>query len=45
MSVGMDPSQVVVFGRPEDHAKVKELIDEISGRGPETMARAVVYDL
>ncbi len=45
-TVGTDPYQLVVWGRGEDHEKIKLLIDELSAAdSPETAPRAVTYTL
>ena len=45
-TVGTDPYQLVVWGRGEDHEKIKSLIDELSAAdSPETAPRAVTYTL
>ena len=45
-TVGTDPYQLIVWGRGEDHEKVKQLVDELSASDtPETAPRAITYTL
>ena len=44
--VGTDPYQLIVWGRGEDHEKVKQLVDELSAaESPEMAPRAITYTL
>ena len=46
ITAGLDRTQLIVWAKPEDQEIVKQLIDQLSGRGsPETMPKLVVYDL
>ena len=46
LSAGADPSQLVAFARPRDHAKIAEVIKELDKEAPpETEPQAVVYTL
>ena len=46
IGLGPDPQQLVVSARPDDHAKVKELLDQLAQREPDdTAATATVYEL
>ena len=45
-TVGTDPYQLVVWARGDEHAKVKQLVEELSAAdSPETASRAVTYTL
>lgn len=46
ISMGVDNQQLIVWARPAEHEKIKQLVDELSmPESPETAARAVVYTL
>jgi type II secretory pathway component GspD/PulD (secretin) len=46
LTIGADPSQLAVFARPLDHAKIAEILKELDKPAPpETEPTAVVYTL
>ncbi|MBN2476468.1 MAG: hypothetical protein JXB62_17775 [Pirellulales bacterium] len=45
-TMGADPNQLIAWARPEDHKVIKELVDQLSGKGsPETTPTMQVYAL
>jgi len=46
LSIGADPSQLAVFARPQDHAKIAEILKQLDQPAPpETEPTAVVYTI
>ncbi len=45
LTLGADPTQLVVWATPEDHQEIEELIKKISELPPEETPSAVVYTL
>ncbi len=45
-TLGTDPYQMAIWARPDDHLKIKQIIEELSSAdSPETAPRAVTYTL